>query len=264
MPGHLLIDYVPLWGVFLITVAVVAIAFEVGFRIGAHHKKKISPSKEVPIGSIVGASLGLLAFILAFTFSMASTRFEEKKELVLDEVNILQSLYLRANLFTPEDQAQIHSLMREYLEVRLSGLKLKKYMGIIAKSENIQQEIWQVVEQIAKRSPDSTLVGLLIESANNMINIHIKRVALGRQGHIPEPIWNTLYFITFLAIASMGYHLGLAGIRGFTANFSLILAFSAMMTLIADLDRPQEGILKVSQQPTEELLNWMKMNDNIR
>jgi hypothetical protein len=88
-----------------------------------------------------------------------------------------------------------------------------------------------------------------------VIDLHTERLALGVRNRIPVTIWGTLYLVAVLGTAVMGYHTGLAGSARSLAMLSLVLAFSAVMTLIADLDRPQEGLLRVSQQALADLRN---------
>jgi galactitol-specific phosphotransferase system IIC component len=80
-------------------------------------------------------------------------------------------------------------------------------------------------------------------------------VNLGLRTRIPGTIWAALYFIAIFALGTVGYHAGLTGTRRSLAVLSLVLTFSAVMVLIADLDRPMEGLLKVSQQAMIDLRN---------
>ena len=108
-----------------------------------------------------------------------------------------------------------------------------------------------------EQSPNSIVVGLFIESLNEVIDLHAKRVTLGLRNRIPGIIWATLYFVAILGMAVLGYHSGLAAPRRSLAILPLIFTFSAVMRLIADLDRPREGYLRVSQQAMIDLrVSW--------
>jgi len=104
-------------------------------------------------------------------------------------------------------------------------------------------------------------VGLFIGSLNEVIDLHSKRLALGVRNRIPSPIWVALYFMVVLGTAAMGYHAGLADSGRSLAIIALVLAFSAVMTLIADLDRPHTGLLRVSQQTMLDLQTTMLSHD---
>src|SRR5689334_8322260 len=96
--------WLQLWAVFVLTLAVCIGSAEAGAVLAgiAIHKKKLH-EPEAPLGALVGAMLGLLAFILAFTFGMTGSRFDARKQLVLDEANAIGTTYLRAGLL-PEKQ----------------------------------------------------------------------------------------------------------------------------------------------------------------
>ena len=96
-------------------------------------------------------------------------------------------------------------------------------------------------------------MGLFIWSLNEVIDLHAKRLTLGPRTRLPGSIWSTLYFVAVLGMSLIGYHAGLAGSCRSLAILALVLAFSAVLTLIADIDRPQEGLLRVSPQPLMDL-----------
>ena len=112
----------------------------------------------------------------------------------------------------------------------------------------MQGWLWSQAVAVGKTTPGSIVVGLFIGSLNEVIDIHAKRVTAGPRSRIPGSIWAALYFVGILATAVMGYHTGLIGTRSSAATLALVLAFSAVMLLIADLDRPQQGLLKMSQR----------------
>jgi hypothetical protein len=81
-----------------------------------------------------------------------------------------------------------------------------------------------------------------------VIDLHAKRVAAGLRNRIPGTIWAALFAITVLALGAMGYHSGLASVTRSFAVIAVAFAFSAVIALVIDLDRPQQGFLTVSQQ----------------
>jgi hypothetical protein len=108
--------------------------------------------------------------------------------------------------------------------------------------------LWSAATTLGQQHPDSIVVGLFVQSLNEVIDLHAKRVTAGLRNRIPGAIWVTLLTIAVLSLAAMGYHVGLVGtIRPLTA-IVVAVTFSSVISLIADLDRPQEGTLTVSQQ----------------
>src|SRR5262245_59516030 len=98
MQGQEPLDYVPLWALLGTTAVLIFLAVEAGFRVGRWRQRRAEHEKEIPVGPIVGAILGLPSFLIAFTYGMAASRFESRRELVLDEANAIKTTYLRAAL----------------------------------------------------------------------------------------------------------------------------------------------------------------------
>jgi hypothetical protein len=203
----------------------------------------------------MGASFGLLAFFMAFTFSMAGSRFDVRKTLVLEEANAIGTAYLRAQLLPEPYRTEIQNLLREYVEARAGavGAGLEQVKQVIARSEELHDLLWSQAVALADKNASSILSGLFIESLNDVIDLHGKRVTAGLLNRIPASIWVTLYFVAILSMAVMGYHAGLTGTRSLTANLVMVLAFSAVMLLITDLERPEQKLFNVSQQAMIEL-----------
>ena len=78
------LDALPLWALFIFILGVVLLSVEGGYRLGKYRRSRREEEKEAPLGTMVGATLGLLAFILAFTFGLASSRFDNRRQLLLD------------------------------------------------------------------------------------------------------------------------------------------------------------------------------------
>ena len=91
------LDALPLWGVFVAILFVVVLSVECGYRLGKYRRSRHELEKEAPVGTMVGATLGLLAFILAFTFGLAAARFDARRQVLLDEANAIGTTYLQTS-----------------------------------------------------------------------------------------------------------------------------------------------------------------------
>lgn len=251
-----LLDPFPLWTLFPLTVLLALISVEVGYRVARYMRKRYQDGKEAPIGGMVGATLGLLAFMLAFTFGMAGSRFEDRRQMVLTESNAIGTTYLRAAMLPEPMRTETRNLLRQYVDVRLEGTDPKKTAQAVAKSEELLGQLWsQAVGAVEK---DRTFItSLFIQSLNQVIDVHAARLMASLRSRIPAAIWIALYLLAILAMVVMGYDQGLTGSRRSPAIIVLVLAFSAVLTLIADLDRPSKGLLQVSQQSMLELKQSM-------
>lgn len=256
MESNALLDAVPLWGLFVAILLVALVSVECGYRIGRYRRDRHKEEKEAPVGTMVGAALGLLAFILAFTFGLAAERFESRRQVVLDEANAIGTTYLRAAML-PERGEQIRALLRDYVDTRLDTVKSGNIAEGLRQSENLQSQLWTETVAIGEKNPNSIVVGLFVQSLNEMIDLHAKRVQAGLRSRIPGAIWVGLFAVAILSLAAMGYLEGLPGSRRSLAILAVAVAFSVVIELIADLDRPREGVLRISQQPLLDLQKSM-------
>ncbi len=257
------LDQISLWGVFLLTVVVVLLSIGVGTFMGSRRRRKPDHEAEAPLGTISGATLGLLAFMLAFTFGIAAELFQTRRQLLLNEVNAISTTYLRAGLLLEPHQSQIRELLRQYVDVRVNLSKekspqpMEKLREALLRSESLQDQMWSHAVAIAKADRSSEIDALFISSLNETIDLHTSRVTVFRY-RIPPVLWYVLYFITVLSMVTVGYHAGLSGKSSLKMGLVLALTFATVILLIADLDRVAEGRLGVSQQPMFELQKKMQ------
>ena len=240
-------DRLPLWGVFLATVALIMVAIEAGYWLGNQRRRRARDEDKTPLGEMVAATLGLVAFLLAFTFGLAASRFDVRRGLILEEANAIGTAHLRTSLLPEPQQAESRKLLREYVALRSVDASDDRIAECVVRSEAIHGELWTQAVEASQAATSPVLVSLYIQSLNEMIDLHSKRITLGLRNRIPAAIWAALYFVSCLGLAVMGYHAGLAATGRSLAVLALVLTFSAVIVLIADLDRPQEGFLRVDQ-----------------
>ena len=254
-----LLDAVPLWVLFLSAFVLAWLAVEGGYRLGRWRHNHASDEKDAPVGAMVAAILGLLAFMLAFTFSLAASRFEARRQVVLDEANAIGTTYLCAR-FLPEPQRdEVAKLLREYVGVRMRGVQKGKTTEALARSEELHSQLWSQATAAAERNPGSIMTGLFVQSLNDVIDLHAKRVLVGIRSRIPLSIWCVLFALTVSGMASVGYQAGLSATRRSPAMLLLVVAFAGVLFLIADLDRGQEGFLRVSQEAMTDLQRTVQL-----
>jgi hypothetical protein len=251
------IDALPLWGFFVAVLLLVLLSVEGGYRLGQYRRGQSAGEVEAPLGSMVGATLGLLAFMLAFTFGSAAERYDSRRQVLLDEANAIGTSYLRAGML-PERREEVRKLLRDYVDTRLQAVESKRIAEGIVRSEKLQEQLWAQAVTLGERHPTSIVVGLFVQSLNEVIDVHAKRVTVGVRNRIPGAIWLALLAVAVLALAAMGYHAGLAGPNRSLAQVAVALTFSVVIALIGDLDRPQEGTLIVSQQALVDLRQSMQ------
>ena len=248
MSGSLL-DPLPLWLIFALTMLLVVLAVEAGSRIGIARARKYEKERNAPIDAMVGSTLGLLAFMLAFTFGMANSRNDARKQFVVDEAVGIRAADLRAQLLSDPYRSDIRALLSQYVDARLAGaLDPRQTKWAIEHSEQLHELLWLRVADV----PPADRGGIAAAVAD-LVGLHIKRVNAAIYNRIHASIWMALYGLIALAMGIVGYGAGISGRHSTVAVAALAVAFSLVLLLIVDLDRPQEGIIKVSQQAMVDL-----------
>ncbi len=255
--AHTFLDLLPLWAILPITVLLGLVSLEVGYRIASYRLRGSEGEKESPVGGMVGATLSLLAFMLAFTFGLAGSRFEDRRQVVLSEANAIGTTYLRAAMLPEPMRTESRNLLREYVDVRLEAIQPGKVDQAISKSEELQNRLWSQAVAATERDR-SPITALFVQSLNEVIDLHAKRLMASLRSRVPGEIWIVLFLLVILTMVMMGYHSGLANSKRSVAVIALVLGFSSVLFLIADLDRPGQGMLQVSQQSMIDLRRSMQ------
>jgi len=246
-------DSVPIIGLYAGTVVTLLVASEVGYRLGRWWQDHTPEEKEGPTPMIVGSLLGLMGFLLAITMGMASNRFDARRSLVLAEANAVGTTYLRAGYLPEPASGEIRALLREYLPLRIVTDDLADIQRRTARSLELQTELWSITEELARATPESDVLGLFIESLNELIDLHEERITAGIYARVPATVLLLLLFGSMLTLAMVGYNAGLTRRRSPLTAVILIVVLASVITLVFDLDRPRNGFLKVSQEPLSQL-----------
>jgi hypothetical protein len=253
-----LLDNLPIWLVYLGTLAVVLVAAEIGFRIGIWLQRRDPSSAGTPMtGAVVGGMLGLVAFLMAFSIGIVIGQHNGRKAMVVTEANAVGTAYLRAGFLDEPDLTTSRNLLREYVEVRLAAASdPAQFESAITRSEEIHGELWSIVEDNVRQGKESDVMALFVESINEVIDVHSLRLAAVNL-RLPRLLGVVLFAATVLSFLLVGVANSADGKRDFAAILLFGLAFVAVLMIIVDLDRPQEGLLTVSQTALTDLLDKM-------
>jgi len=210
--------------------------------------------EKAPATAIQGSTLGLLAFMLAFTFGMSGSRFDARKQLVLDEASAVLRAYQRAQFLPEPQKSECSRLLRDYVGLRLdvaARKSLSEVQQLVVRSEAVQDALWKEAVGLVDR-PSPSLTGF-VQSLSELTDLQMKRVRAAVWNRIPPTIVMTLYGIALLALTAMGYGAGLAESRTTIPSVMLILTFSAIIVLIVDLERPRQQLFQVNQEPMADV-----------
>jgi hypothetical protein len=111
-----------------------------------------------------------------------------------------------------------------------------------------------MAEELAESQPPNPVLALYIDALNHTIDLHTSRITALTVGRVPFTIYAGMYLVAIFGLLMLGFQSGIGGYRDLFATIVLIMVFSGIMLLIIDLDRPWGGLLRVSQQPMQELI----------
>lgn len=256
----ILLDQFPLWAVYLGTVVAVLIAAEVGFQIGRWMQRR-NPEGGSPVsGTVVGGLLGLMAFLLAFSIGIVINQHNGRKAMVVAESNSIGTAYLRAGFLDGPDRTASRKLLEEYAVVRLAGATEEEQLeSSLIRSAEIHGELWAIVEANVQQGQNSATMALYVDSINEVIDVATERLATADL-RLPRLLGTVLYVATLLSFLLVGINNSGDAKRDFFALFLFALALVAVLMIIVDLDRPQQGLLTVSQQWMEDLIQSMTLH----
>jgi hypothetical protein len=232
-------------------------ATETGFHLGRKSEGSTPDKTKSQVSTVEAGILGVLGLLLGFTMSMAVSRFEARKQLVLDEANAIGTSCLRAEVLPAPEGPEMARLLREYVTVRVqygtAGSDLPRLDSLLAQTVRLQKELWSRAAAYAQKDPNPVRVGLLLQSLNQAIDLEAaRRMAL--QDHVPSSVIYVNSIVGLLSATVVGYVFGLSGHRQIFSMCMLALAITLVLAVIIDLDRPRSGFIRISQQPMIDLL----------
>jgi len=264
------LDLIPIWLLCFLTVVLLVSALEIGFRLGKRDILEVKKAQTSQTRTIMGAGFGLLAFMLAFTFNMAQTHFEARVQSVAEEARIARDAFMQADLLAEPERSQAKQLLKDYVDLRSAKRKIadieisKQLEEVIHFSEEIQKNLWKLAVNSGKQNnmdeSDAKQHQMFMASVLALIDVHYTRVHSSIMNRIPRTIWITLYLMAMLSMMIMGYQAGLIGKRSPVATVTLAVAFSAVIILINDLDRPVMSFFEVNKQLLVDLDSYMQQD----
>jgi len=205
------------------------------------------------LGILLGATLTLLALIIGFSVSMASNRYDQRKNLEEAEANAIGTEILRADLLSPADAASVRSLLGAYLDQRILfyiNQDETRQAQIDQSTSQLQASLWDAVRgpATAQPTPDTVLV---LAGMNDVINSQGYTQA-AFWNRIPRPVWWLMATIALCSNVLFGFR-SRDGKAARKLSLVLPLVVSIAFLLIADIDAPRHGLIHVSAQNLENL-----------
>jgi hypothetical protein len=217
------------------------------------HRWHMPDEEREDFGLVITASLTLLGLIIGFTFSMAMTRYDQRKNDEEAEANAIGTEYVRADLLSPVAAQNVRSLLKRYIEQRLlfyGATDRNEVRRINTKTAQIQNELWAAIRAEAAEKP-TPITGLVVAGMNDVLNSQGYTQAAW-WNRIPTAAWSLMAAIAIFCNIFIGYWS-----RSAKPKIVRYLVFSVVISiaflLIADIESPRGGLIRVVPQNLQSL-----------
>lgn len=221
---------------------------ELGRRAGQRWGRVVGEEGGKGIGTVEGAVFALFGLLLAFTFSGATSRFEHRRELVVQEANAIGTAYLRIDLLPTESQPALRGLFRQYVQARLAGFQHiadpVAFQQDYRRAVDLQGQIWRLAVACVQASPSPPMAAQLLPALNDMIDITTTRAA-ALQTHPPQIIFVMLYGLGLLVSLLAGYGMADSKTRPWLHVITFASAVTATIYVTLDIEYPRFGLIRV-------------------
>ena len=225
------------------------VLLEVGRRVGNKRLASDPEGARAGTGAVEGAVFALLGLLIAFTFSGAASRFDARRDLVVQESNAIGTAYLRLDLLPANAQPAMREMFRQYLDARLDVYRalpdLQAAYAALGTANDLQTDIWNAALANGQQTgamPDA--IKLLLPALNDMFDIASSRT-MAAEMHPPMVIYGLLYLMAMASALLAGY--GMSG--GRSRSWLHVIALPAVMAIavyiIIDIEYPRLGLIKV-------------------
>jgi hypothetical protein len=249
------------WLIYLITVILIGGGVEAGAAVARRWRRQPASVADHVLSTLAAPSIGLLALMIGFTFSMALSRFDARRSAVLSEANAIGTAALRGRMLPEPYSSTVAPLFKEYATLRVrdkgDSFDSSTTTDAVRRSSAIQESLWRAGMDAAAADPQVVPSGLFIQALNTMIDVHEERLTAGRS-QVPSVVFVMLEGIAIVAFSFAGYGLQLANARCRFGMWIMAAMMGSVIMLVADLDRPQAGLITVDQQPLLDTIAGMR------
>jgi hypothetical protein len=242
------IEGTPIWLFALIMFGLFALAVQLGQALGRWHQRG---KRSGDAGLLVSATLGLMALLLGFTVSMAVSRYDERRTVMVTEGNAIGTFVYRTDLMPAEQRVKTRDALEDYVAARVTvgqqGINRAELAEARRKQSTAQQLIWEAVVETSAVVPDGSFRILIVGSANEMFDTAAARdIAL--ENRLPHTLVLLLMLFPLASMLLIGYVSDRSARAHSLASFEMILLLTLVLALIADLNRPRAGTIVAPQE----------------
>jgi hypothetical protein len=221
---------------------------ETGRRIGKQAILNDPAGSHECLGPAEAGVFGLMGLIIALTFSGASSRFDQRRMMIIDEANAIGTSYLRIDLLPEDAQSAVRKDFRDYLETRIelyhNIADKKKVSENEEKTASLQLKIWKESVAASRQSEDMSASLLLLPALNSMFDICSARTAV-RQVHQPKIIFIVMILQALICSLIAGYGMAIKKSRSWIHLIGFILVLLITLLVILDMEYPRIGFIRI-------------------
>jgi hypothetical protein len=235
---------------------------EMGRRLGRRRQGRDEEGARAGLGAVEGAVFALLGLLIAFTFSGAASRFDARRQLIVQEANATGTAWLRLDLLPSNAQPELRDLFRRYLDLRLAAYRkmpdIEAAREELSRANALQGEIWNKAVAACQESPNP-LKAQLIPPLNEMFDVATTRTMATRM-HPPAIIFVMLGVLALTSSLLAGYAMAGGKTRSWIHVVGFALIMATTVYVILDLEFPRLGIIRIDpfDQVLVELRQSMK------
>ncbi len=225
----------------------VLLCLELGYRLGRKEIEKDPAGARAGVSAVEGALFGLLGLLLAFSFGGATTRFNNRRALIVDEANAIGTAWLRVELAPPPEQAALRDLFRRYMDRRLAAYAafpdFDAATAEFARAGELQRMVWSQAVAVSRQPGGEAVQRALLPALNEMFDIATTRIR-ALYTHTSPVITGFLLVVILLSAVLAGQGMS-AGQRRLSHYLLFATVTAATMYLIFDLEYPRFGLIRV-------------------
>ena len=234
--------------VFIALIIVELIGFWTGRSIGGQHAEDATAALTTALAAI----FSIVALVLSFSFSFSLSRFEQRRELVVQEANAIGTAYLRASVLPPNAAGQFRDLLRQYTDIRIDDYvhdgDAKIQQRDQAESAALQERFWAIVSDAVRARPQQLGNALLMQVTNDVIDISgEQRAELTFRFSGIALLF--ILFVTAIGALALGLAFGYGNLRSWSLALLMVVLLGWLSYTIVDLDTPQAGFARVNLTP---------------
>jgi uncharacterized membrane protein SirB2 len=219
---------------------------DLGYRLGLRARRE--PSWHEGVGALEAAVYALLGLLLGFTFAGATSRFEQHQQLSVKEANAIGTAYLRLDILPQDSQAEMRSLIRDYLNARIGVQASLPDIGAaergMVQASQLQRQIWSRAIAATRADPTQKSALLLLPAIGEMMDVATER-DVAFHTHLPTLIFYLLIFIALMSALLAGYSMAKRKSRSFLHMFLYAACVSSTIYTLTDLEFPRAGLIRV-------------------